>query len=73
VGRKRPLSWYAANFGSYNATYGSLGAVIGFITWMWISAIVIMLGAELNSEIEKTAVEPHAQRPKNEDRSTRTA
>jgi membrane protein len=35
------FSWYAANFGSYNATYGSLGAVIGFMTWMWISAIVI--------------------------------
>lgn len=58
------FSWYAANFGSYNATYGSLGAVIGFMTWMWISAIVIMLGAELNSEIEKAADEPHAQRPK---------
>ncbi|MCV0387855.1 MAG: YihY/virulence factor BrkB family protein [Nitrobacter sp.] len=56
------FSWYAANFGSYNATYGSLGAVIGFMTWMWISAIVIMLGAELNSEIENAADEPHAQR-----------
>jgi membrane protein len=67
------FSWYAANFGNYNATYGSLGAVIGFMTWLWISAIVIMLGAELNSEIEKAADEPHAQRPKNEDRATRSA
>jgi membrane protein len=67
------FSWYAANFGSYNATYGSLGAVIGFMTWMWISAIVIMLGAELNSEIEKAADEPHAQRPTNGDRTTRSA
>jgi membrane protein len=66
------FSWYAAHFGSYNATYGSLGAVIGLMTWMWISAIVIMLGAELNSEIEKAADEPHAQRPKNEDKATRT-
>jgi membrane protein len=67
------FSWYAANFGSYNATYGSLGAVIGLMTWMWISATVIMLGAELNSEIEKAAGEAHAQRPKNDDRSARTA
>jgi membrane protein len=66
------FSWYAANFGSYNATYGSLGAVIGFMTWMWISAIVIMLGAELNSEIEKAADEPHAQRPKDGTRARRT-
>lgn len=67
------FSWYAANFGSYNATYGSLGAVIGLMTWMWISATVVMLGAELNSEIEKAAGEPHAQRPKNEDSATRSA
>lgn len=46
------FSFYAANFGNFNATYGSLGAVIGFMTWMWISAIVILLGAELNAEIE---------------------
>jgi len=41
------FSWYVANFGSFDATYGSLGAVIGFMTWMWISTIVILLGAEL--------------------------
>ena len=45
-------SFYAANFGTFNATYGSLGAVIGFMTWLWISAIVILLGAELNAEME---------------------
>jgi membrane protein len=65
------FSWYAANFGSYNATYGSLGAVIGFMTWMWISATVIIIGAELNAEIEKAAGEPYAQRPKCNDRATR--
>ena len=59
------FSWYAANFGSYNQTYGSLGAAIGFMTWMWISAAVIIMGAELNSEIEKAAGEPHAHRPRN--------
>ena len=46
------FSWYIANFGNYNATYGSLGAVIGMMMWMWISAIVILLGAEINAEIE---------------------
>jgi membrane protein len=46
------FSWYAANFGSYNKTYGSLGAVIGFMIWIWLSIIVVLLGAELNAEIE---------------------
>ena len=46
------LSYYFANFANYNATYGSLGAAIGTMMWMWMSAIVILFGAELNSEIE---------------------
>jgi membrane protein len=46
------FSWYAANFGSYNATYGSLGAVIGFMIWLWLSNILILLGAKVNAEIE---------------------
>jgi membrane protein len=46
------FSWYAANFGSYNETYGSLGAVIGFMMWLWLSAIVVLLGAELDAEME---------------------
>lgn len=46
------FSWYAANFGSFNATYGSLGAAIGFMTWLWISAIAILLGGELDAEME---------------------
>jgi membrane protein len=46
------FSWYAANFGSYNETYGSLGAVIGFMVWIWISAIVIFIGGELDAEME---------------------
>jgi membrane protein len=41
-----------ANFGSFNKTYGSLGAVIGFMIWMWISSIVILVGGKLNAEIE---------------------
>jgi membrane protein len=46
------FSWYLANFANYNATYGSLGAVVGLMMWMWLSTIVVLVGAELNSEIE---------------------
>jgi len=41
-----------ANFGKFNETYGSLGGAIGFMTWLWISAIVILFGAELDAEME---------------------
>jgi membrane protein len=46
------FSWYLTSFANYNATYGSLGAVVGLMTWLWISTIVVLLGAELNAEIE---------------------
>jgi membrane protein len=46
------FSWYAASFGKFNETYGSLGAVIGFMTWLWLSAIVVLLGAEIDAEME---------------------
>jgi membrane protein len=46
------FSWYLSSFANYNATYGSLGAVIGLMMWLWISTIVVLLGAELNAEIE---------------------
>jgi membrane protein len=46
------FSWYVESFGSYNETYGSLGAVVGFMTWIWISSAVVLLGGELNSEME---------------------
>jgi membrane protein len=47
------FSWYVANFGSYNVTYGSLGAMIGFMIWIWISAAIVLLGAQLNGELER--------------------
>lgn len=50
------LSWYLASFAHYDATYGSLGAGIGMMMWMWISFIVILFGAQLNSEIEHQTV-----------------
>jgi membrane protein len=46
------LSYYLANYANYDATYGSLGAAIGLMIWMWMSTIVVLLGAELNSEVE---------------------
>jgi membrane protein len=46
------FSWYLGNFDNYNATYGALGAVVGLMMWMWLSTIVVLVGAELNSEIE---------------------
>jgi membrane protein len=44
---------YVGNFGSYNKTYGTLGGVIAFLVWLWISNVVILLGAELNAELER--------------------
>jgi membrane protein len=46
------FSFYAANFGKFNETYGSLGAIVGFMTWLWLSAIVVLLGAEVDAEME---------------------
>jgi membrane protein len=46
------LSWYLSNFANYGAAYGSLAAAVGLMMWLWLSAIVILLGAELNAEIE---------------------
>lgn len=46
------FSFYLASYANYDATYGSLGAAIGLMIWMWMSTIVVLLGAELNSEIE---------------------
>ena len=47
------FGFYVANFGSYNATYGSLGAVIVFLTWLYLSAYILLMGAELNAEVER--------------------
>jgi membrane protein len=47
------FAFYVANFSSYNKTYGALGGVIVFLTWLWITNNVILLGAEVNAELER--------------------
>jgi membrane protein len=65
LGASALFSWYAADFGKFNETYGSLGAVIGFMTWLWISAIVVLLGAEIDAEMEhQTAQDTTTGSPK---------
>ena len=73
------FAFYVANFGSYNKTYGSLGAVITFLVWLWITNNAILFGAEVNAELERErelkagqpAEEdiqlPHRREPKNKD------
>lgn len=52
------FGFYVANFGNYNATYGSLGAVIVFLTWIYLTAYILLMGAELNAETERQAEQP---------------
>jgi len=53
LGGSALLSWYLGSFANYDATYGSLGAGIGLMMWLWMTAIVVLVGAELNSEIDR--------------------
>ena len=52
------FSWYAANFANFNKTYGTVGAAIGFMTWNWISTIVILIGAEIDAELDREPAPP---------------
>jgi membrane protein len=70
------FAFYVANFSSYNKTYGALGGVIVFLTWLWITNIVILLGAEINAEIERgrqiqAGMRPEDREPFLEPRDTR--
>lgn len=47
------FSWFVQIFGSYNRVYGDLGAVVGFLTWIWLSLVILLLGAEINCELER--------------------
>lgn len=63
VGFSMVFSWYVSNFGAYNATYGSLGAVVGFMVWIWLSTTIVLLAAELNAEMERQTAEDTTDRP----------
>jgi membrane protein len=52
VGVSMLFSWYVATFDSYNRIYGSLGAGVGFMVWLWISTVIVLLGGQLNAEME---------------------
>jgi membrane protein len=70
------FAFYVANFSSYNKTYGALGGVIVFLTWLWITNNVILLGAEVNAEIERgrqiqAGMRPEDKEPFLEPRDTR--
>ena len=57
------FSFYLQNFADYNATYGTLGAVIGFMIWTWISVVIVLVGAELNAEMEHQTAKDFDHRP----------
>src|SRR4029450_1208523 len=63
LGGSMLLSVYVANFANYNETYGSLGAVIGFMTWLWLSVTIVLVGAELNAEIEHQTAKDTTEGP----------
>jgi membrane protein len=70
------FAFYVANFGSYNKTYGALAGPIIFLVWLWISNIMILLGAEFNAEIERgrrleAGMRPEDKEPFAEPRDTR--
>jgi membrane protein len=47
------FTWYVQKFGTYDRTYGSLGSAVGFLTWIWITVVILLAGAELDSEIAR--------------------
>jgi membrane protein len=55
IGGTMLFAWYVRHFGHYNEVYGNLGAIVGFLTWIWLSLVVLLLGAEINCEIERNS------------------
>ena len=50
------FSWYAANFADYNETYGSLGAAVALMTWLWLTVCVVLIGAAVTTSARPTAL-----------------
>jgi membrane protein len=70
------FAFYVSNFGSYNKTYGTLGGVIVFLVWLWLSNVMVLLGAEFNAELERgraieAGMRPEDKEPFVEPRDTR--
>jgi membrane protein len=61
------FAFYVSNFGSYNKTYGALAGPIVFLLWLWISNIVILLGAEFNAELERGRAIESGMRPEDKE------
>jgi len=61
------FAFYVSNFSSYNKTYGALGGVIVFLVWLWISNIMILLGAEFNAELERQRAIEGGMRPEDKE------
>ena len=61
------FAFYVANFGSYNKTYGALAGPIVFLVWLWISNIMILLGAEFNAELERQRAIEKGMRPEDKE------
>ena len=63
IGGSMLFSWYVANFANYNETYGSLGAAVGFMTWLWLSVTIVLVSGELNAEIEHQTAKDSTEGP----------
>jgi membrane protein len=61
------FAFYVANFGSYNKTYGALAGPIVFLVWLWVSNIMILLGAEFNAELERSRAIEAGMRPEDKE------
>jgi membrane protein len=70
------FAFYVANFGSYNETYGALAGPVVFLVWLWVSNVMVLLGAEFNAELERgraieAGMRPEDKEPFVEPRDTR--
>jgi membrane protein len=61
------FAFYVSSFGSYNKTYGALGGVVVFLVWLWLSNVMILLGAEFNAELERERAIEEGMRPEDKE------